>query len=83
MGVKANRVMGAGCCSHPCGTCWGQRGVPVRGCLTRNPEDLSSRQRKRQVKLLSTKEHFWGLDMVLHPAGSGWLVGRPKKPKGK
>lgn len=82
-GCEANKVMGAGCCSHLCGTYWGQRGVPVQGCVTRNLEELSSRQQKRQVKLLSTKKHFWRLDMVLRPAGSSCSVGKPRKPQGK
>lgn len=55
--------------------------------LTRNPEELSSKQRKRQVKFLSTEVfsgwRYCGLDLVLHSASSGWSVGKAGKPKGK
>lgn len=49
--------------------------------ITRNPEEFSSKQRKRHVKLLSMKEGSSGLDVLLYPAGSS--MGKPGKPKGK
>lgn len=54
------------------------RGIPS---ITRNPEEFSSKQRKRQVKLLSMEEGSLGLDVVLHAANSS--VGKAGKPKGK
>lgn len=56
--------------------------------ITKNPEELSSRQRKRQVKLLSTKDCFsawrcWGLDVALHLARGGYSGRKAGKAKAK